>query len=88
MAGSASDRGTRVRDVRVSTKALQVDFADGRTISVPLTWFPRLLRGTRAQRRNWKISAGGHGIHWPDLDEDLSAAGLLRGSPSPRSRLR
>ena len=88
MAGSVSDRGTRVRDVRVSSKALQVDLADGRTISVPLAWFPRLVRGTRAQRRNWKVSAGGLGIHWPDLDEDLSAAGLLRGPPAPRTRHR
>ena len=86
MAGSGSDRGTKVRNVRVSTKNLQVDLADGRTISVPLSWFPRLLRGTRAQRRNWKVSAGGYGIHWPDLDEDLSAEGLLRGTPAPRAR--
>lgn len=88
MAGSASDRRTRVRGVRISAKALRVDLEDGRSISVPLTWFPRLLRGTRTQRRNWKLSAGGCGIHWPDLDEDLSAEGLLRGEPATRARSR
>jgi hypothetical protein len=88
MAGSGSSRGPRIRDVRVSAKTLQVDLADGRSISVPLTWFPRLLRGTRTQRNRWKVSAGGTGIHWPDLDEDLSAEGLLRGTPAPRTRSR
>ncbi len=88
MTGSGPDRGTKVRDVRVSAKALQVDMADGRSISAPLRWFPRLLRATRAQRRNWKVTAGGFGIHWPDLDEDLSAEGLLRGAHAPGSRSR
>jgi len=60
-----------------------VDLQDGRTISVPMAWFPRLLRGTAKQRANWKIIGDGEGIHWPDLDEDLSAEGLLRGAPAP-----
>ena len=73
----------RVRDVRVSEDALTVDLMDGRTISVPLVWYPRLLDGTQKQRSNWKVCAAGYGIHWPDLDEDLSTEGLLRGAPAP-----
>jgi len=56
---------------------------DGRSISAPLSWFPRLMSGTRKQRANWKISAAGYGIHWPDLDEDLNTEGLLHGAPAP-----
>ena len=73
----------RVRDVRVSEDTLTVDLMDGRTISVPLIWYPRLLSGTLKQRSNWKMCAAGYGIHWPDLDEDLSTEGLLRGAPAP-----
>jgi hypothetical protein len=73
----------RVRDVRISQDTLTVDLMDGRTISVPLVWYPRLLSGTAKQRSNWKVSAAGYGIHWPDLDEDLSTEGLLRGAPAP-----
>lgn len=73
----------RVRDVRVSDDTLTVDLMDGRTISVPLVWYPRLLAGTRRQRAKWESCAAGYGIHWPDLDEDLSTEGLLRGAPAP-----
>ena len=73
----------RVRDVRVSEDTLTVDLMDGRTISVPLVWYPRLFSGTAKQRSNWKVCAAGYGIHWPDLDEDLSTEGLLRGAPAP-----
>lgn len=73
----------RVRDVRVSEDTLMVDLMDGRTISVPLVWYPRLLSGRPKQRSNWQVSAAGYGIHWPDLDEDLSTEGLLRGAPAP-----
>jgi len=73
----------RVRDVRVSEDTLTVDLMDGRTISVPLVWYPRLLAGTAKQRARWKRCAAGYGIHWPDLDEDLSTEGLLRGAPAP-----
>jgi hypothetical protein len=78
----------RVRDVRVSEDTLTVDLMDGRTISVPLVWYPRLLSGTSKQRSNWKVCAAGYGIHWPDLDEDLSTEGLLRGAPAPASSAR
>jgi len=63
--------------VIVSDDMLRVRLADGREVSVPLAWFPRLLRGSTEQRRQWSLVGGGVGIHWPDLDEDLSVAGLL-----------
>jgi hypothetical protein len=76
----------RVRGVRFSEDSLIVDLKDGRTISVPLEWYPRLAVATQQQRENWKVCAAGYGIHWPDLDEDLSTEGLLRGAPAPRPR--
>jgi len=63
-----------------------VRLKDGRTISAPLTWYPRLLHATAEHRRNWKIAVGGYGIHWPDIDEDLSTEGLLRGAPAPQPK--
>ena len=78
--------GERVDGVQVTEDALVVDLADGRTISVPLAWYPKLLHASREQRSNWKISGGGFGIHWPELDEDLSTEGLLRGAPAPHQR--
>lgn len=77
----------RVADVRCDDEHLTVDLMDGRTIAAPLAWYPRLLDATTAQRANWEIAGGGYGIHWPDIDEDISAEGLLRGAPAPRGRL-
>ncbi|MCI0640800.1 MAG: DUF2442 domain-containing protein [Gemmataceae bacterium] len=74
----------RVLDVRVSKSTLNVDLRDGRTISVPLAWYPRLVHATKAQREKWQVAGGGYGIHWPDIDEDLSTERLLRGAPAPR----
>jgi hypothetical protein len=74
----------RVANVKVTKDALSVALRDGRTITVPLAWYPRLLNATAAQRKNWQVAGGGYGIHWPDLDEDLSTEGLLRGAPAPR----
>ena len=74
----------RVTEVSFTDSALSVSLKDGRTITVPLTWYPRLLGATPEQKMNWKIAGGGYGIHWPDLDEDLSTEGLLRGAPAPR----
>ena len=65
---------------------IAVDLIDGRTIIVPLAWYPRLFNATPEQRRNWRISGAGYGIHWPDLDEDLSTEGLLRGAPGAPER--
>jgi hypothetical protein len=76
--------GERVKDVHFTEDSLSVDLMDGRTISVPLVWYPRLLHADGKQRRNWKIAGGGFGIHWPDIDEDQSTEGLLRGAPAPR----
>ena len=76
----------RVADVKVTKDALSVALRDGRTITVPLAWYPRLLNATAAQRKNWRVAGGGYGIHWPDIDEDLSTEGLLRGAPAPRPR--
>jgi len=77
--------GERVKNVRCTNDLLIVDLLDGRTISVPLTWYPKLLAATPKQRANWKVVGGGFGIRWPDLDEDLSSEGLLRGAPAPRA---
>jgi hypothetical protein len=71
-----------VRDVRIDDDTLSVALMDGRTISVPLAWFPRLMDASPAQRANWEIAGAGYGIHWPDVDEDLSTEGLLRGAPA------
>jgi hypothetical protein len=82
MSTSDPRAGERVRHVRVERDVVSVDLIDGRTISVPLAWFPRLFAATARQRRRWKVSAGGFGVHWPDIDEDLSVEGLLRGAPA------
>ena len=68
--------------VSTTEDVLTVDLSDGRTISVPLTWYPRLFHGTPAERKKWRLIGGGEGINWPDLDEDLSVEGLIAGRPS------
>jgi len=85
MATSVLNSGEQAQNVKVTKDQLIVDLVDGRTIAVPLVWYPRLLHATPKQRANWRLSGGGFGIHWPDIDEDLSTAGLLRGAPAPRS---
>ena len=82
MAISATAADTRVRSVQIDADRLTVDLMDGRSIAVPLAWYPRLFNATPAQRSNWTIAGGGYGIHWPDVDEDLSTEGLLRGAPA------
>ena len=74
----------RVAGVEFGAGTISVSLKDGRIITVPLVWYAKLLKATDAQRRNWQICGGGYGIHWPDLDEDLSTEGLLRGAPAPR----
>ena len=85
--GMACISGTEVKEaiakgVTVGDDALVVDLADARTITVPLAWFPRLAHGTPAERANWRLIGRGLGIHWPDLDEDISVEGLLAGRRS------
>ncbi len=80
--------GEKIVDVEITEDELKVELLDGRTVSVPLAWYPRLLHATPEERANWKIAGGGYGIHWADVDEELSSAGLLRGAPAPRQRIR
>ena len=68
--------------ISLTEDSLVVDLADGRTITVPLPWFPRLANGTADERANWRLIGNGEGIHWPDLDEDISVASLLAGRRS------
>ena len=73
----------RVEAVYFTRDSLVVDLMDGRTISVPLAWYPKLLKASPKMRAYWEKCGGGYGIHWPEIDEDLSTEGLLRGSPAP-----
>lgn len=79
MATSVAMRDPRVLDVSFTSDSLVVRLRDGRVISVPLSWFPRLAKASPKDRSVWEESAAGHGIHWPAIDEDLSVEGLLRG---------
>ena len=72
-------------NVSVSDDTLTVELSDGRTLSVPLAWYPRLLHATPLERAHWRLTARGEGIHWPDVDEDLSVDGLLAGRPTAES---
>lgn len=82
---SARITDERVLDVRFDEYSLIVDLMDGRTISAPLAWYPRLANATAEQRTLGEKCGGGYGIHWPDLDEDLSTEGLLRGAPAAKA---
>jgi Protein of unknown function (DUF2442)/Uncharacterized protein conserved in bacteria (DUF2188) len=77
MITSAADE--RIREVSTTDEELIVAFIDGRTLSVPLVWYPRLFHASPEQRSDWRLIGDGDGVHWPQIDEDLSAAGLLRG---------
>lgn len=79
-------RFARAQQVTVTEDSLIVDLIDGRTISVPIVWYPRLLHGTMEERNNWELIGDGEGIHWPDIDEDISVEGLLVGYPSGESQ--
>jgi hypothetical protein len=85
MATSTVEVTARAIDLRITEDELTVQLTDGRRISAPLVWFPRLLNATKEQREQWELLGDGEGIHWPAVDEDLSVAGLLRGSPAPGS---
>lgn len=83
MTSSSPSVDPRAIDVGIDDDNLTVDLADGRRLTVPLAWFPRLLHASVDQRRNWRLLGDGQGIHWPDIDEDLSVSGLLRGAAAP-----
>ncbi|HNA62846.1 MAG TPA: DUF2442 domain-containing protein [Rhabdochlamydiaceae bacterium] len=82
----ANNHDSRVEAVYFTRDSLIVDLKDGRTISAPLRWYPKLMKASAKERCNWQICGGGYGIHWPDLDEDLSTDGLLRGAPAPHPK--
>jgi len=87
MSSSATEiRQAQAQRVEVTDDALVVDLVDGRTVLVPLAWFPRLAHGRPAERSNWRLIGRGEGIHWPDLDEDLSVEDLLAGRRSGESQ--
>ncbi len=88
MTSSDSPSSVRAQGVSLTDDSLVVELTDGRVISVPLTWFPRLLNAGIEQRANWQLLGEGEGIHWPDADEDISVEGLLRGLPSLDGRQR
>jgi len=78
-------REARARSLTVNDESLAVDLTDGRTIAVPLAWFPRLAHATPAERANWRLIGAGSGIHWPEIDEDISVESLLAGRGSVES---
>jgi hypothetical protein len=87
MSSSTVDTNNAIAtQVAVSDDVLAVELSDGRSLSVPLAWFPRLAHGSLRERNNWQFIAGGRGVHWPDLDEDISVEGLLAGKPSGESQ--
>jgi hypothetical protein len=79
-------RDALAQSIEVNDEALIAELADGRTITVPIAWFPRLAHGTPQERANWRLIAAGQGIHWPDLDEDISVDSLLAGRRSVESQ--
>ena len=79
-------RDIAIQAVDSTDDTLLVDLSDGRSISVPLAWYPRLWHGTESERANWRLIGRGEGIHWPELDEDISVEGLILGRPSNESQ--
>ncbi len=82
----ASEQTALIRGVSVTGDTLEVELTDGRSVAVPLGWYPRLLHGRPAERDNWELIGQGEGIHWPALDEDISLEGILAGRPSGESQ--
>jgi hypothetical protein len=79
-------RSAQAENVQITEDSLVVDPVDGRTVSVPIAWYPRLAHGTKAERSNWRLIGRGEGVHWPDLDEDINIESLLAGRPSGESQ--
>jgi len=76
-----------IEDVCVTEDTLSIDLSDGRTVSVPTAWYPRLTHATPNEKKNWRLIGRGHGIHWEDIDEDISIESLLAGKPSGESQI-
>jgi hypothetical protein len=87
MPTSGPRAGEKIKAVRIDEDLLTVDLIDGRTVSVPVAWYPRLLHGSLEQRQNWELVGAGFGIHGPDLDEDISVHGMLAGAAAPGVRV-
>ena len=77
----------RVKHIHFTEETISVDLMDGRIITVPLIWYPKLFHATPDQREKWEVCGGGYGIHWEEIDEDLSTEGMLRGAPAPRHKI-
>jgi hypothetical protein len=86
MSTLGSEQTVLIRGVTVTGDTLEVDLTDGRSVAVPLAWYPRLLHGTVEDRQHWELIAHGEGIHWPQLDEDISLEGIMAGRPSGESQ--
>jgi hypothetical protein len=86
MSTSTVDHLATAVSVRTDDEQLTVELSDGRVLSVPIAWYPRLLHGSTTERNTWRLIATGHGIHWPALDEDISVENLLAGKPSGESQ--
>jgi hypothetical protein len=86
MSTLTNEQPAQATDVSIDDVEIAVDLIDGRTIIVPLVWYPRLVHGTGKERKNWRLIGHGEGIHWPDLDEDISVQNLLAGQPSGESQ--
>ena len=82
----SESHAAQAQGVSLTDDSLAVDLVDGRTVTVPIAWYPRLLEGAPDERANWQLIGRGEGIHWPDLDEDVSIEGLLAGRPSGESQ--
>ncbi len=81
---STYNSNNKIKTVDFNNEMIIVELIDGRIISVPLIFYPRLFNASIEQRLNWQLCGGGYGIHWQDIDEDLSAEGLLNGAPAPK----
>ncbi len=86
MISASEARPTSATRAEVSDDAITVELSDGRTISVPLAWYPRLLNGTTEEKNHWRLIGQGDGLHWPNLDEDISVENLLAGKASGESQ--
>ncbi|MEI6389305.1 MAG: DUF2442 domain-containing protein [Spirochaetota bacterium] len=85
MISSVLERHAHATDCELSQDTISVILGDGRTVSAPLEWFPRLLHATESEKKNWALVGNGEGVHWPDVDEDISISSLLEGIPSQES---